>query len=279
MRVLVTGSNGQLGRSITWVLKHHEVLAKNRQELDITDPYSIFTVAKDFKPEIVINCAAFTDIEECETKRDEAYRVNIVGTRNLAIETIKYNATYVHISTDYIFDGKVKTPYKEDHQANPINVYGESKLGGELLVKNICSKYFIIRTSRLYSQWGNNFVKAVIEKSRHQSSLEVVKDQVSSPTYALDLARSMSLMLNTNKYGIYHITNSGCCSWYDMAKKVIEITGQNVKVEPINSNAFNNPARRPAYSVLDNSKFIRTFNHTMPHWEKSLRNFIRNSYR
>lgn len=253
MKILICGCNGQLGKELISMLEGTDniILKTDIDNLDITNFESVDYYISKNKPDVVINAAAFTNVDLCEKEINLAYKVNSLGPKNLAICSEKVNAKFVQISTDYVFDGEDNNLYKEYSKTNPLNVYGHSKLLGEQFTQLFCYKHFIIRTSWLYGD-GNNFVKTMINLSKHQSEINVVNDQIGSPTSCKDLAICILNLINTEHYGIYHGSNNGQCSWYEFAKKIFEIKNIDIKVNPITSKDFKSEVKRPKFSVLDN---------------------------
>ncbi|MDI6821559.1 MAG: dTDP-4-dehydrorhamnose reductase [Actinomycetota bacterium] len=254
MRVVVTGARGQLGTDFVQVLgKEHEVFGFSHQELDVTDFDHTVEIITNLSPDIVIHAAAYTDVDGCELDPDKAYKVNALGTQNVAVACQKTNSSMLYISTDFVFDGRKTEPYTEFDIPNPISVYGSSKLAGERYVSSLLLRYFIVRTAWLYGKHGKNFVKTILRLAEEREELKVVNDQIGSPTYSLDLVQAIAKLINTEWYGIYHITNSGNCSWFDFARKILEYAGKKeIKVKSIGSAELNRPAKRPAFSVLRN---------------------------
>ena len=256
MKILITGSNGMLGYDLINALdKKHDLILTTSKTLDITNKEQTTDYICDEKPDIVINSAAYTDVDGCEENTDLAYRVNGEGVRNLALACKEIDCPLVHISTDYIFDGSATEPIAEDGQIGPISIYGKSKLEGEEAIQEILDKYFIIRTAWLYGINGRNFPKTMLELAQNHSEITVVYDEVGTPTYTPDLAEGISQLIETDYYGIYHLTNSGSCSWCEFAKYIFEIAGKDVKVIPVTASEFARPAPRPSYSVLKNKNW------------------------
>jgi dTDP-4-dehydrorhamnose reductase len=224
-------------------------------------------------PDIIINCAAYTDVDSCENNKDTAFKVNALGAKNLAISAEKVGAKLVHISTDYIFNGLGEQPYKEYDLSDPKTIYGQSKLLGEKYVEQFSSKFFIFRTAWLYGK-GENFVRTMLRLSKEHDELNVVNDQIGSPTSTVDLARAIINLMETEHYGLYHATCEGKCSWYDFAKKIFEIKNIDIKVNPVNSDEFKRDAERPKYSVLDNYMLKLIDKNNFRHWEESLKEYL-----
>ena len=269
---LITGSKGQLGTELAKLLP--EAILTDVADLDITDEQAVKKYVEEHNVDTIINCAAYTAVDKAEDDVDLAAKINIDGPRNLA----KSGAKVVHVSTDYVFDGSGHKPYQPEDKACPISVYGKTKLAGEQEVLKYADEAVIIRTAWLYSPYGNNFVKTMRRLGAERESLNVVADQIGTPTYAADLAQAIVHILpqmNKSNKGIYHFTNEGVCSWYDFARKIMELLGLNCKVNPIPSSAYPTKATRPFYSVLDKSKIKQTFNITIPHWEEGLKQCLK----
>lgn len=280
MTILITGGEGQLGLELCARLeksnKDYKIIATNRQTLDITNSNQLGQFFKDNLPDVVINCAAYTAVDQCETNIEEAYKVNALGPKNLAIACDKIGAKLVQISTDYVFDGDNLAPIREDNPVNPQTIYGKSKYLGEENVKMFCKKHFIIRTAWLYGE-GDNFVRTMLKLAQTNTDLKVVGDQYGSPTSTKDLASGILALVETDHYGTFHGVCQGMCSWYDFAVKIFEIKGVNVRVSKVTSEAFPRPAKRPKYSVLDNFMFtLYGINH-FRHWEEALEDYLKNN--
>ncbi|MDB0440925.1 dTDP-4-dehydrorhamnose reductase [Clostridioides difficile] len=283
MKILITGSNGQLGRelvnqleSINQSIKQpkYDVLPTTRDDLDISNQTNVDSFIVYNKPDVIINCAAYTKVDECEDNIETAYKINALGARNLAIASEKVSAKLVHISTDYVFNGISKHPYREDNKTEPNSVYGNSKLMGEKFVKQFSHKYFILRTAWLYGD-GNNFVKTMIKLSSENKEVNIVDDQFGSPTSTVDLARVIIKIMETEYYGVYHATCEGECSWYDFAKKIFQLKNIDIKVNPIKSKDFKCKAQRPLYSVLDNFMLKLMGLNLFRKWEESIEEYLK----
>ena len=244
---------------------------------DITNKDETLSVFSKIKPDLVIHTAAWTDVDGCELGKDKAYKINSEGTENIALGCKETGATLVYISTDFVFDGKKRSPYKETDQANPLSIYADSKLLGENAIDRIVAGYLIIRTGWLYGRNGKNFVDTIIEKAGIEKELKVVDDQVGSPTYTKDLAKATHVLINkmNTSSEIYHVSNSGSVSWYEYAKAILKLAGSKTKVIPITSKELNRPAKRPAMSVLDNSKFTGFTGYKMRNWKTALKDYIK----
>ncbi len=265
---LITGCNGQLGRELTARLQN--AIATDADALDITDFDAVKKFVTTNNIDTIINCAAYTAVDRAESDADLATRVNVIGPENLA----KTGCKLAHISTDYVFDGTSHTPYKTTDTPNPTSVYGKTKLAGERAILQNNSNAIIIRTAWLYSTHGNNFVKTMLRLGAERETINVVCDQIGTPTYAGDLADAIVKILpqiNHETAGIYHYTNMGVCSWYDFATAIMELGGRKCTVNAIPTSEYPTPATRPFYSVLDKTKIIKTFGITIPHWHDALR--------
>ncbi len=275
MKILVTGAEGQLSKDLIPILEGtHEVFGLGRNELDVTNLSQVQHICREIKPEVIIHCAAYTAVDMAESDETKAYLVNTLGSRNMAIAAEEHHAKICLISTDYVFDGTSKVPYKEYDQPNPVNVYGKTKYAGEHSIQSLSRKYFIVRTSWLYGMHGGNFVKTMIGLAKENRQLKVVSDQCGSPTYTVDLAQFLADLIVTDQYGIYHATNSGDCSWFDFAKAIFEEMGLNVQVNSSATEEFPRPARRPQYSVLDNLAIRANGFKVIRHWREGLKAFV-----
>lgn len=279
--ILVTGSYGQLGneiRILTENEKDFKMFLTDVDTLDICDYEAVENFVSENKIDMILNCAAYTAVDKAEDNEEICRKVNALAPFNLAKAAAKYNAGFIHISTDYVFDGTSCVPYTEDMPATGLSVYGKTKREGELKIVETLSSAVIIRTAWLYSEFGNNFVKTMIKLGKEREALNVVFDQVGTPTYALDLAKAMitaakKMFSDGNIYGgIYHFTNEGVCSWYDFTLKIHELSGiTTCKVSPIESKDYPAKAPRPSFSVLNKAKIKKTFGIEIPHWEQSLK--------
>ncbi len=276
-KVLIVGAHGMLGKDLVKVLgETFDVVPLGRDDLDISAYNNVKKVLKEVSPQVVINAAGYTDVDACERKSRLAFTVNGEGAKNLARASSVIKAKLVYISTDYVFDGKKETPYTEEDQPNPLNVYGESKLMGERYVQKFADDYLIVRTQWLFGAGGRNFVDTIIDLARERDRIEVVDDQVGSPTYTLDLSVAIRALLEKDLWGVYHVSNSGHCSWYDFAKEILAQLGKDtVELVPISSADLTRPARRPLYSVLSNEKLQRDAGITMRPWQEALRDYLK----
>lgn len=289
MNILITGGNGQLGLELQQILKtmkvnvgvinevyrNSNIKALSSKELDITDFERVMECVNEFEPKLIINCAAFTNVDNCEMDRESALRINALGPKNLAIAAERISVKLIHISTDYVFSGNGKQPLTEYDIPSPNTVYGKTKLLGESYIREHCSKYFIIRTAWLYGRFGKNFVFTIINAAKEKRHLEVVDDQIGSPTNAEDLAYHILNIGLTEEYGIYNCTGEAQCSWYEFAKKIIEFSQIECLVKPITSENLNRPAKRPSFSVLENMMLNLKNMNRMRNWEKALEEFIK----
>jgi dTDP-4-dehydrorhamnose reductase len=253
-RILVTGAKGMLGRALREQCPSGcEVLAVDVEEMDVTSAQEVRRCFAEFGPEVVIHCAAMTDVDGCEADPDAAHRVNVAGTRNV-VEACGA-ARLIHVSTDFVFDGRRETPYAEEDAPAPISVYGRTKLAAEGCVRERGGNHAVVRTAWTFAPWGRNFVRSILKAAREKGRLRVVTDQVGSPTYAPDLAAALWQLIATDQRGVFHLTNSGIVSRYDFAREIVAAAGMgNVPVEPIESEELNQPAPRPAFSALANTK-------------------------
>lgn len=279
MKIAVIGANGQLGSDLVSALKGDEIIPLTHSDVEVSDFNSVSEMFKKYKPQIVINTAAFHNVPECEKDDLKAFIINGLGPKFLSQNCVTHNCILLHISTDYVFDGKKSTPYLEDDSPNPLNVYGISKLTGEYYIKSMMEKYFIIRTSGLYGinkcrAKGGNFVDNILNLSKQQKELKVVGDQFSTPTYTLDLANQINELIKTDSYGLFHITNQGFCSWYEFAKAVLEFLNIKANLTQINQNEFYSTVKRPRYSVLENGRLNSLGINRMRHWREALENYL-----
>ncbi|MGV9002540.1 dTDP-4-dehydrorhamnose reductase [Flavobacterium sp.] len=282
MVVLVTGSSGQLGQSLQFIAPNHpeiEFIFCDSKTLDITDFSNCEAVFTKYKPDYCINTAAYTAVDKAESEPEKAFTINVTGPKNLAKVCKIYKTTLLHLSTDFVFDGTKGSPYNEEDVANPSSIYGQTKLQGEQQIQAILLNYFIIRTSWVYSQFGNNFMKTMLRLASEKDSLSVVNDQIGTPTNAVDLAEVLITMILKDQKSeifnlqskIFNFSNDGQCSWYDFAKKIFEINNISINLLPIPTSSFPTPAKRPKNSVLDKNKIKRVFDVEVNNWEESLK--------
>jgi dTDP-4-dehydrorhamnose reductase len=275
MKVIVTGAGGQLGSDLVKCLNQkHDVFGLNHSQLDITDYNQCLEIVNLLQPDVVIHTAAYTAVDLAESEEDLAYSINAAGTRNLAVITEQLGAKFCYISTDYVFDGTSSNPYKEYDNTNPRSVYGKSKRAGEQLTQSLCMKYFIVRTSWVYGVNGNNFVKTMLKLAGERDTIKVVQDQIGSPTYTIDLSNFLIELVQTEKYGIYHASNSGTCSWYEFAKAIFEESSILMNVTPCSTDEFPRPAPRPSYSVMDHLSIRTNGFNDLRHWREGLVDFL-----
>ena len=288
MKILITGSKGQLGKElqdiiksgraeigkVSDIIKESEVIALDVVELDITNFEQVKNKISDLKPDVVMNCAAATNVDGCENNEEFAFKVNSIGPRNLAIASEEIGAKFVQVSTDYVFSGDSDKPLTEYDLTAPNSVYGKTKLLGENYVKEFSSKYFIVRTAWLYGYVGHNFVYTMRKLGKEKDMITVVNDQKGNPTHANDLAYHILKLIQTEEYGVYHCTGKGECTWYDFAKMIIELSGEKCEVKPCTSEEYKTPAKRPEYSSLDNMMLRNTIGDEMRDWKDAIKSFV-----
>lgn len=277
MKILVTGAKGQLGQDVVRIFseKGHDVLGCSSQELDITNQQQCESVILGYLPDAIIHCAAYTAVDAAETDEDAAYLVNAVGSRNVAVAAEKVGAKMCYISTDYVFNGNDPSPYREYDNTDPQTVYGKSKRAGEVLVQSLAFEYFIVRTSWVYGAHGNNFVKTMLKLGAEKPSLQVVHDQIGSPTYTVDLAYFLEELVHSEAYGVYHASNAEACSWYEFAQAIFEEANLKPELLPCTTEQYPRPAPRPSNSVMEHLS-IRTngFKDLRP-WREALHEFVK----
>ncbi|UPS92564.1 dTDP-4-dehydrorhamnose reductase [Bizionia sp. M204] len=283
--VLITGSNGQLGKTVFALHQGNNYKALNftfttKATLDISNQEQVDRYFKSNNFNYCINCAAYTAVDRAEEEKEEAFLINAIGARNLAEACKKYGVILIHISTDFVFDGSKKEPYSETDIPNPINVYGASKLQGERNIQSILENYFIIRTSWLYSEFGNNFVKTMLRLGAEKEELHVVNDQIGSPTYAQDLVEVvLEIIISGNKkFGLYHFSNKGAISWFEFAQAIFKLGQISIKLNSIQTKNYPTPARRPKNSVLESLKIETAFKITTADWKNGLHQVIAKYY-
>lgn len=287
-KLLITGSQGQLGRALNKVINENKELKRKYTivntdhapdiadtvlPLDIRSQEGIISLFTTVKPDIIINCASMTAVDLCESEQEAAYEINALGPKNLALAAKEIGARLVHVSTDYVFDGKGNRPYIESDKTGPESIYGKTKLQGEEFVREILDKHFIVRTAWLYGQ-GKNFINTMIKLSETHKEIKVVGDQQGSPTSAIELAKVIVLIMESKEYGIYHATAEGSTTWYDFAVKVFELTQKEVLVKKIKTSEYPTPAKRPMYSVLENKALQDNFGYKMQEWDKVLESYL-----
>lgn len=277
MKVLVTGVKGQLGYDVMTELakRNIEAIGVDIDEMDITDKISVEKVIGEAAPDVVVHCAAYTAVDAAEDNEALCRRVNADGTRNIAEVCKKLDCKMVYISTDYVFDGQGTRPWEPDDERHPLNVYGQTKYEGELAVQENLSKYFIVRIAWVFGKNGKNFVKTMLKLAETHDKLTVVNDQFGSPTYTYDLARLLVDMIQTDKYGIYHATNEGICTWYEFACEIFRQAGVKIEVTPVPASEYPAKAKRPENSRLDKSKLTENGFERLPSWQDALRRYIK----
>jgi len=274
-KILVIGAGGQLGQCLKKVAARRDItdiIFPAEQDANILDETGLRNLLSAEKPAFVINCAAYTAVDKAEEDQALAKAINETGAANLANACLEAGATLVHVSTDFVFEGNEVKLLKEDDIANPINIYGLTKLDGEKAIEQILRQHFILRTSWLYSEYANNFVKTMLKLGAERDELNIIADQVGTPTYAIDLAHAIFDIIQSGStaFGLYHYSNEGVTSWFDFAKAIFEISDTSVKANPIPGTKYPTPARRPAFSVMDKTKIKETFNINIPYWRDSL---------
>lgn len=278
MKVLVTGARGMLGTDLVRGLEKggNEIFATDIEELDITRFEFLLRMTKNICPDVIVNCAAYTNVDKAEEEPEKALQVNGLGVKNLALVCRDLDIDLCHISTDYVFDGTKEGPYTPDDPPNPINAYGQSKLAGEKYIREITKKFYIIRTSWLYGKNGKNFVYSVLDLANKQSELRIVDDQIGSPTWTVTLARVIIAIVETKNFGLYHATDKteGGISWYEFAREIVRIFGLKSDVIPVKTDEFGHLAKRPHNSVLDLSSARSVLNENLPPWKESLKEFF-----
>ena len=275
MRIIITGHKGQLGRALREMLKGETLFGLDLPQHDITDGQATARAIADFAPQVVIHAAAMTNVDGCERDPDAAYRINGLGAQNVALASQKCGAAMVCVSTNEVFDGAKGEPYLEFDQPHPINIYGRSKLAGELITQALLNRFYIVRTAWLYAQGGSNFVTKMIQLADERGELRVVSDEISSPTYAPDLAEAIAKLIRTDHYGIYHFTNEGVCSRYDFAIKILELAGRgHVPVHPITSDQYARASTPPLYAPIRNFCAATALGITLRPWEEALRAYF-----
>jgi dTDP-4-dehydrorhamnose reductase len=265
-----------LGRDLVSCLEpRHCILPLTRKEADITDPRLVDRACDEAEPDIVIHCAAFTAVDDCELRPELAFKVNAEGTENVARACRKRDIPILYLSTDYVFDGEKPEPYVETDRPSPLNVYGQTKLAGEESVKALVARFWIVRVSWLFGPWGRNFVRAILDQAHTGRPLRVVADQVGAPTYTMDLAEKIEAIFTRGEAGIYHVTNQGCCSWFEFANEILHQAGlDHITVSPIPSTALDRRARRPRNSRLANNRLEASGLGLLPAWKDAVRSYL-----
>jgi len=281
---MITGASGQLGLALHYLLMNqtkYELLRTDAlagaegeiKALDITDETAVKNYIELMRPEIIINCAALTAVDLCESEQEKAYQINALGPKYLAQAAESSKATLVHISTDYVYDGQATEPFSEEMQTNPGSIYGKTKQAGDEFVLGICKKAFVLRTAWVYGE-GKNFVKTMLRLAESGNKIRVVSDQFGTPTSALELARVIIFLMETDSYGVYHATCEGFTNWYDFAVTIFEEAGKTIQVEPISTSEYSAPANRPMYSVLDNKALRERHGYVMKEWKEALKEYM-----
>lgn len=276
-KIIVTGCNGQLGHAVNEIYagsSEYECVNTDVGELDITDVDAVMAFAREVKPYAIVNCAAYTDVNRCGSEFDLAFRINAIGPRNLAIAASETGAKLVQISTDYVFPGNENKELTEFDPVGPVSAYGIGKLAGEQFVRDFADRYFMIRTAWLYGE-GKNFVRTMLRLSETNDTVRVVKDQIGNPTSASELAKAIAHLLPTENYGLFHGTCEGSCSWAEFTSEIFRLAGKKTKVEPITTDEYPTPAKRPAYSMLDNYMLRMTTDFRFAHWKDAIAEYLR----
>lgn len=275
MKILVTGGRGQLGSEILGLTGDvHEIVAVDLPQVDAAAKEQITAVVAEVQPDVVIHTAANTDVDGCELKPDLGWRNNALATRNIALACRQLDATLIYISTDFVFDGKKGNPYDEFDVPHPINVYGRTKLAGEYYAMQIAPQFLIVRTAWLFGHHGRNFVNAILQQAQKGERLRVVDDQIGSPTFAPHLARKILQLAERSAVGLYHVTNSGFCSWFEFARRILEVAGLEARIERISSSVLQRPAARPPFSVLENLILRLDGYDLLPEWKEALKEYF-----
>ncbi len=275
MRIIVTGGAGQLGRAFAALAGSFagQLIILGSTALDVTNPGQIESLFGQFRPDAVVHAGAYTAVDAAEKAPDQAFRINVIGTRNIAAACLNHGSKMVYISSDYVFDGRQSRPYTEFDRPNPLNVYGSSKWEGELIAARICPRLFIVRTSWLYGE-GRNFVRTIVKLAQARDTLTVVNDQTGTPTYAADVAAGIMSIIATDSYGTYHMANTGCCTWCEFAGEIIRLAGLTATVQPITTAQFAAAALRPRYSALRNYMLEMSGGHTFRAWQEALADYL-----
>ena len=274
--ILVTGSTGQLGSDVVKELlkRGYSTLSPNRSEFNLCSEDSIRNYILNSNCEAIVHCAAYTQVDKAEDEKDLCIKINTTATKHIVKCAKILDIPMIYISTDYVFDGTKDGEYTENDETNPINIYGESKLAGEKYVQEILDKYYIVRTSWVFNINGKNFIETMLRLSKANNQLSIVNDQIGSPTYTKDLPRLLVDMLETSKYGLYHATNEGYCSWYEFANTIFKLANINIDIKAINSNEYASRAKRPLNSKLSKDKLIEYGFKPLPHWEDALKDYL-----
>lgn len=282
MKIAVIGANGQLGSDISRLFRKQgdDVINLNHDRFEVSEFESVEAIIADIGPDVVVNTAAMHNVEACEDNPRQAFEVNGMGALNLALASNTVGYTLIHISTDYVFDGCKKAPYVESDKPNPLNAYGNTKLSGEFFIRNVAEKHFVLRVSGLYglnpcrAKGGLNFVTLMLKLAEEREEVRVVDDEVLTPTYTEDIARQILALVDTDAYGLYHVTAQGSCSWHGFAKSIFELTDASVKLSVANPDEFPSKVSRPKYSVLENRALQSAGVDMMPHWREGLEKYL-----
>jgi len=281
VRILIIGCNGQLGTDLQRVLAEHDVIASTHGDLEITDEKAVRNVVDENRPDVVINTAAYHKVDECESYPDKTFAVNALGPRNLAQACKAFDGMLIHFSTNFVFEGDTNRPYTEEDLPGPLSLYGVAKLSGELLVRSILPRHLIVRTTGLYGIAGSgetgkglNFIELMIKLGKERGAVTVVDDQMMTPTSTSDLAEVISCLIDKETTGTYHITNSGACSYFEFARTIFEKVGMSAQVSPTSTGEYGAPARRPLYSVLDNSRLHVLGVPPLRQWDEALEDYL-----
>lgn len=278
-KIFVTGAEGMLGSDLVHILAESgcDVIRSDIGDLDITKQDLVYKRFAEIKPDIIIHAAAYTDVDGAESEEDLCFAINRDGTRNVAHSAQQIDADLIYLSTDYVFDGTKHEPYVESDVTNSLGVYGRSKLAGEEEIRALCARHKICRSSWLFGAHGKNFVRTILRLAEERSEISVVDDQFGSPTYVVDLSRQLAKLVEINEAGIFHVTNTGVCSWFDFAKEIVNQSGVECEVKRMTSDELRRPAPRPARSVLENKRLKELGIHSMPHWKDALKRFLRST--
>ena len=276
-KIIITGCNGQLGREMNRFYEGNtdiELINTDVEELDITNVDAVMNLAKEVRPYAIVNCAAYTAVDACETNQDLAFKVNTIGPRNLAIAARETGAKILHVSTDYVFDGTKETPYYESDPICPQSVYGSTKAEAEKMVQQMADRYYILRTAWLYGD-GKNFAKTMLRLAETNDVVKVVGDQFGTPTSAYELTKGIDSLLFTDNSGLFHATCEGSCNWAEFAAEIFRLAGKDTKVQPITTAEYNAPANRPAHSVLENYMFKMTNGYMFADWHDAIEKYLK----
>lgn len=276
MKVLVTGVNGQLGYDVVKELEQrgHEAIGVDRKMMDLTSTEQIKECIEDINPEAIIHCAAYTAVDKAEDEEELCRRVNATATKDIAECAKKIDIPMIYISTDYVFDGTKVGEYTEEDTPNPINVYGKTKHEGEVYVQELLERYYIVRISWVFGENGNNFIDTMLRLAKERKSINVINDQIGSPTYTKDLSRLLVDMITSEKYGVYHVTNEGVCSWYEFAKEIFEIANIDIELNPITTDKYPTKAKRPMNSKMSKNRVYNNKFNKLRHWKEAVNDYI-----